>query len=122
MTHKPDITDPLDHLFAKARAETVEASPDLLARVLDDGLAAMPDPVQRAPAVPEPISLWAGFWDLIGGWPSATGLAASCIAGLWLGIMPPQGLSTLIDTAIGAQAASWLDTLDEPDLFSEVSG
>ena len=122
MTHKPNISDPLEDLFAQARAEPVEPSNDLLARILDDGLAAMPDAKREATiAAPQP-SFLAGFWDLIGGWPSATGLAAASVTGLWLGVMPPDGLSTFIDSATGAETATWLDTLVEPTLFQEVSG
>lgn len=96
-----DISDPfLDALFDEARdADT--ASPDLMARVLADAEAvqdaAMAAAVEAAPKVP----VWRAVLDAIGGWPAAAGLATAGLAGVWIGVTPPDVLSYEVAMVLG---------------------
>tara|TARA_R110002051_G_scaffold74641_3_gene135961 strand:- start:1759 stop:2115 length:357 start_codon:yes stop_codon:yes gene_type:complete len=86
----------LDDLFDAAQAQAPVVPDDLMARVLIDA--------QRAQAVQitaPKLSLFAGFLDMIGGWPSVGGLAMAGVAGLWFGVAPPQALSIWTAELIG---------------------
>lgn len=97
------MTDPkefeLDALFDPARAENPTPSDDLMARVLADAVAMQPK--TEAIAHPKPQSAWAGFWDMFGGWPALSGVAAAGVAGLWLGVTPPASVEQLTDDMFG---------------------
>ena len=91
----------LDELFAAARKESrQEASSDLLARVLSDAEAHQPKATDLVVTEVRRPSRWRQFIEVIGGWPSLTGLAAATVAGIWVGFsasttMLPNGLSDL---------------------------
>jgi hypothetical protein len=96
MTEQDRDKRALDALFAAARAEPARPDDALMARILAD--AAREQPRAAAPvrtrALPERGG-WRGWLDAIGGWPAAGGMALATVAGLWIGISPPQGLSTV---------------------------
>lgn len=79
----------LDAMFTAARDEAPLPSGDFMARLQDQAIAEMPVPGARATAP--------GFLEqlreALGGWKGASGLAAACAMGVWLGISPPAGLS-----------------------------
>ena len=82
----------LDDLFAEIRQVAPQPSEALMARIAADAATHMPRPE------PAPQGIWATLWDGLGGWIGAGGLAAATVAGLWIGIAPPDGLA---DTASG---------------------
>ena len=92
------MTDPnddfLDDLFATARRGDPVPGDDLVTRILADS-----DAVQDSWATPATptveLGLWARMLDVIGGWPALGGLAAATIAGVWVGIAPPAGVTDL---------------------------
>lgn len=86
----------LDDLLAAARTRPVAAPPDLLARVLDDGLALQPRPVSAAPCR-SGRGLWARLSGALGGAPALAGLAAATVAGLWLGFAQPTPVQAVAD-------------------------
>lgn len=94
----------LDALFEETRAARRDApdvspdvSPELLARILADaetvqeGFAAAPPHRAR----PAPAGVLQQISAALGGWPALAGLATASVAGLWLGISPPEGLSDM---------------------------
>ncbi len=108
MTDKQDKFDPLEDLFAQARAARPEASDPLMQRVLADADAVQQAAVSEAapPVVGEraaarnsgPGSVLASVvrfdWlrpltQALGGWAGMGGLAAACATGVWIGIAPP---------------------------------
>ena len=102
----------LEETFAAMRAEDVPLSEGLMDRIMMDAdsvLAAQAQPVAARPAV----SFGALIRDVIGGWPSFGGLAAATVAGLWIGISPPQVLTDL-------SAGLWGSTIEVPLLESDV--
>ncbi len=96
----------LDDLLARTAKRTVAPDSDLFARVLADAAALQPVPSQE---LHKRRSFTETLKDLIGGWPTLSGLATAGIAGLWFGIAPPAGLETL--------AAQILGTTEEIDLL-----
>lgn len=89
--------DTLDAAFAAARRPDPAPSEALMARVLADAEAAQSRPATREPRP----TRWSGFFDLLGGWPAVSGLAAAGVAGLWLGLAPPASVEDLAGTLLG---------------------
>lgn len=91
-------------LFAEARETGAVPSDDLMARILADAAAV---DAARHPAPETPgTGFWAGLVAAVGGWPGLGGLAAATVAGLWIGIAPPSGLSGLADAVFGSSSTS----------------
>ncbi|WP_380057676.1 hypothetical protein ACFE33_04880 [Falsihalocynthiibacter sp. SS001] len=90
----------LDALFAAEMNDTIEPSADLMARVLADAQEVQKSFAAVSPASPRQ-SIWRGMLAAVGGWPTFAGLATATIAGVWLGVSPPQGIDTLTDTMLG---------------------
>lgn len=86
----------LDDIFGTAKAQPTLVPDDLMARVMADAQSALVKP-DGAPKQ----SLFAGLFDIIGGWPSVGGLAMAGVAGLWFGVSPPAALSTWTAELIG---------------------
>ncbi len=102
----------LDDLFALAQAKPVMPSDDLMARILADA-----DAVQVAAPAPTQ-SIWADFFDIIGGWPSVGGLAMAGVTGVWFGIAPPATVTTFAADLIGTDVT--VDLLaDSSSYFAE---
>lgn len=104
----------LDDLFAAARAAAPSAPAALLARIEADGLRQQPGPVPRAVRAPAGLrGLFGRMVMAVGGLGGAAGLATATLAGLWIGIAQPQGLSTLTEgltAGLGVTAA--LDSVE----------
>jgi len=102
----------LDDLFAAARAAAPHPSAALLARVEADGLRLLPGSVAQLRR-PQPqrrglLGLFADMMRAIGGVGGAAGLATATLAGLWIGVVQPPGLSALTEgltAPLGAELA-----------------
>lgn len=97
MTERRNDTG-LDAFLAAARDEAPLPSGDFLARVEADALAEQARRVGMRPARPGPF---AQLRAVLGGWPGLAGLAATCAAGVWIGVNPPADLSDLWNAAAG---------------------
>lgn len=94
--------DDLDRLFAEARAEQHLPGDDLMARLMAD--AARNAPLRAAPIGPEKrFGGVMGFLAALGGWPALGGLAMATLAGLWIGIAPPESLNDFAASVLGEQ-------------------
>jgi len=117
---KRAITEPgddaLEALFAAARAECPETptlSDDFAARLMADARAAQPAGPRGGQVLAiGPRAPFAGLRDMLRaagfGWPSATGLAAAALAGLWIGYAPPaplEGVTALVLGEVGLSRA-----------------
>ena len=78
--------------FDAAKATPPAPSDALMARVLQDAVAAQPIPDAPLRARVSASSLWRDFLRAVGGWPAMAGLASAAVAGLWLGVAPPAAL------------------------------
>ncbi|MEM9318412.1 MAG: hypothetical protein AAGA70_05345 [Pseudomonadota bacterium] len=96
MTTEPDETE-LDAFFDAARRQP-GPSDDLIARVLADADA------QAAAPAPQPASkpTRKGVIDALGGWLTITGLAATCAAGLAIGVALPSAVMANSDGPLAA--------------------
>jgi len=110
------MTDPreldeagLDALFASARGAAARPSDDFLARLVMTAEAMQPTPARAA--APEPAAPRRGWLGLLGGWPALSGMAAATVAGFWIGVAPPAGLTTL--------AAEWTGQTVDVGLYGE---
>jgi hypothetical protein len=110
MTKKKDTENmrELDCLFEAARSETTTPSDALMAAILRDASAKMPQPAHISsrthsePTRPSGVlrSLFAG----LGGWQAVTALTASACFGLWIGYaMPEQAALVGMDTVAAGE-------------------
>ncbi|EEW25662.1 hypothetical protein [Rhodobacter ferrooxidans] len=103
----------LDDLFAMARADAPDASPALMARVLQDALDNQPVPASPRRAPPAK-----GFWSVlvaaVGGGAGLAGLGSATLAGLFFGLVQPAPLTALTEVL-------WQDTaVDQVELFPSI--
>lgn len=94
MTDQRD--DMLDDIFAQARAQAPQPGDALMARVLEGAV-----PPASPAHCPRRQGLWARLSDSLGGWPALGGLAAATVAGVWIGIAPPDSVENLAASVIG---------------------
>ncbi|MBS8228746.1 dihydroorotate dehydrogenase [Vannielia litorea] len=103
----------LESFFSAACADeavAAEPSPELLARVLEDGygvqdaLAAVP--AQAAPYPAPRRGIFAALLAAIGGAPGLAGLAAATVAGVWFGASPPEAVSNVTASLFAPASAS----------------
>lgn len=115
----------LESFFSAARADgtvAAEPSPELLARVLEDGygvqdaLAAAPAVVAASAPAPRPGRI-ASFFAAIGGAPGLAGLTAAALAGVWIGVRPPEGVSSVTASLFGSASAATEFSADDNALM-----
>lgn len=107
----------LDATFAQMCVDDVMPSEALIDRIMVDADRVLAAAIV-APVRPKQ-GLGAMLLDAIGGWPSLSGLAAATVAGVWIGVAPPDALSDL--------SAGYLGTTVEvsplgDDIFSGLDG
>ncbi len=95
-------------------APAADTPADLMARVLEDALAAQPAP---GAVMATPVSLWRQMLEGLGGWMSVGGLVAATATGFAIGLgalggEPSDlywmtGLDMFYDTDIGLTAYGW---------------
>jgi hypothetical protein len=108
MTTDPTSDPGLDALLDEARSLRAEPGPDLMARILADAAAHQPGRVAPVLAAPARLSWLA----LLGGWPALGSLAASALAGLWIGLAPPTALASAV-TGLWGEGVSLPVGLDD---------
>tara|TARA_R110000737_G_scaffold156641_2_gene185330 strand:- start:449 stop:880 length:432 start_codon:yes stop_codon:yes gene_type:complete len=119
----------LDALFAQARTEAhgeQMALPEALsARILADADSVLAEQaaqtqVRRARQAPVRSGFWRQLLTSIGGTPALAGLAVATVAGIWVGIVPPAGLQTGLQTVMGTTGTDDLFDIyfvDSSDVF-----
>ncbi|WP_303442048.1 hypothetical protein [Salipiger sp. 1_MG-2023] len=104
---------PLAPWFDAARDYAPLASGDWLARMEAMALAEQPAPRAVSRPVPGRRSGWLReALGQLGGWPAMAGLAAACVAGVWLGAVAPSdwtGMGTTDSLISAAEPASAYD-------------
>ena len=108
----------LDALFAEARDVMPRPGDDLMARILADAATAMRPvaaPVAAPVWAPGPTrSGWRSTLAAIGGWPALGGMALATMAGVWIGVAPPDRLNTLASGVWGETVSVQLYPDDDP--------
>ena len=104
--------DRLDAVLAQARCADVAVTDALMARVLADAAREQARlPVQAVRLRGSGPVAW--LHDLIGGWPALGGVLAAGLAGLWVGVAPPEAVETLAAGFLGqTQAVTFLPETD----------
>ncbi|KRS12804.1 hypothetical protein XM53_09525 [Roseovarius atlanticus] len=127
-TGKPE--DALTEAFAAARRTAPEPDADFLARVLadaedvQDGFARA-DRTEPFAEDRERLALrggWRGVFHALGGWPAVSGLSAAAVAGLWIGVAPPERLDATAQQVWGEDITLALQPDIGTDLFPEEEG
>lgn len=117
MSHDDDLTQ----MFESARKAAPEPSSDFLARVLADAQAMQPAAagvMTRAPLQRNSIAeFFSTLGDMIGGWPGFAGLASAAVAGVWIGISPPDTLIDPISAVLGGESSALFETLETDSGF-----
>lgn len=86
----------LDLFFDAAQAQPAEPSVDLMMRIADDADAQIEiTAIAAAPDIAPRMGLWATVLAVLGGWSAVAGVSTAAIAGLWIGIATPTGVSAL---------------------------
>jgi len=103
----PQRSDPpledtvLDALFDAVRSNSPEPSGDALARWVTDA-EAFADSYARPVVGETPQPSWLrDFWETLGGWRGGVGLATIAVAGVLIGVNPPE----VVDGLVGLAAA-----------------
>jgi len=107
------VPDALDQLFAQARAEQHEPGDDLMARIMADAMRNAPKQTSPTSTVKLPSGI-RGFLAALGGWPALGGLAMATVAGLWIGISPPDSLNDFAASVLGERVTVSLFPDDDP--------
>lgn len=107
MDKKADLFE-LDDLFSQARSRDALPKPDFMERVLQDALEAQAVHVQAAVTPPARTSWVRQLLSEIGGWPAVAGLATAGVAGLWIGINPPNLMATTAENFLGNNSDLYL--------------
>lgn len=93
--------------------EVPHVSKELSGRVLADAAAVLADQNAKKVAKAQKKSIFMSeFWELLGGWRGASGLATAAAAGLWFGVAQPTVLADVSDVIWGeTQSVSlfWAD-------------
>lgn len=108
-----DKTTELDETFAAMRAEDVPMSEGLMDRIMLDADMVLASGQPSVSPAPKERSFGALLQDVIGGWPTFSGLAAATVAGLWIGVSPPEALTDLT-------AGFWGSTIEVPLFESDI--
>lgn len=90
----------LDDTFAVMAASAVQPSEALLNAIMMDADSVLAVPI--TPRARAKSSFGAMILDVIGGWPSFSGLAAATVAGLWIGVSPPAAISDISAGYLGS--------------------
>jgi hypothetical protein len=99
------------------READVMPSEALMDRIMMDADSVLAAPV--APIARPTQGIGAMLLDVIGGWPSFGGLAAATVAGLWIGVAPPDALADLSAGYLGSTVEV---PLFEAGIFSGLDG
>lgn len=100
----------LNDTLAQMREADVPPSEDLMNRIMLDADMVL---ANAAPvAAPRKQTFGAAVLDVLGGWPTFSGLAAATVAGLWIGVVQPNALTDL-------SSGIWGGTIEVPLLESD---
>lgn len=120
MAETEDDMQRLNALFDQARSEKSEIPEGLRARILADAsLCRQQQQVQnRQNVAPAPVrAALAGVFDrslnaarqflrAVGGWPAMGGMVAATVAGVWIGLAPPEFVPDPVDLVQVATTAA----------------
>lgn len=115
MTDKQDLNVDLDDLFATARLHRPEPSSELLTRVQSDARHVQDDFLRPKPLIANRNRVFE-FVRELGGWPAMAGMCSATVAGIWIGVSPPENLVTTAQGLLGVYNAEFVvDVL--PDVY-----
>lgn len=104
----------LDQAFAEISAQKITPSEGVFDRIMFNADQVLADRAPDVSVTPVPAQgFGAALLDAIGGWMSLGGLTAAAVAGLWIGISPP-------DVLYNFSADAWGDTIEVPVLESDI--
>lgn len=98
----------LEALFNEARgAQDLRLPEDLTARILADAEQAASGR-EAPPRAPRRRAGWGAFLASIGGIPALAGLAAATVAGIWIGVTPPDAVQNGMQAFMGTASSEEL--------------
>ncbi|MDA8584909.1 hypothetical protein N9L47_01420 [Rhodobacteraceae bacterium] len=103
----------LEALFQAERTRAPEISPEFMARLEAEAVAAIPKPAPQIRSAPRRTSWLAGIF-------TASGLSGAALAGIWIGFAMPESFDTLTLTADNSVSlTAFLPGADMGSLFDE---
>ncbi|MEQ8922893.1 MAG: hypothetical protein RLN94_13605 [Roseovarius sp.] len=121
---EPENTDPLTAYFDAGKAARPEPGDALMARIMADADRVQAERAKAPAAVsaPERRGWPVRLAQALGGWPAMAGLAAATVAGLWIGVSAPAGLTGMAQEVIAGSEAAYLIDLDPDATFMLADG
>lgn len=113
-------------LLREAASRPAEASPEFMARMLDDALRLQPvrpAPARMRPGFTRRVALWIAGW-LAGLGAVSAGLSAAAAAGVLIGMAQPASLISVgetLDAALGGSPAAQAE-VEQLDLMPSLEG
>ncbi|MEM8774623.1 MAG: hypothetical protein AAGF53_06290 [Pseudomonadota bacterium] len=119
MTKKHDEKFDLNVFFDAARQAPLEPGADLLMKVQNQALEVQVQGAKKASE--QPKRRFADFLEALGGWPSLAGLSTAAVAGVWIGVAPPDSLALTAQTLLQSDVDVLSDFTVGFGLFEEAS-
>jgi len=120
-TEHPMMDDAeLEAFFTAARAETVDPSAALMARIVADAEAQAEarEALRQMPAPRAPRrGLIAAVIGGLGGWPAVAGMVTATVAGVWFGFAAPDQVNTLAGGLLWSDTAGSATSYDLEDIL-----
>ena len=123
MTDKDHVNKSLDEFFAAARDTPPKPSADLVTRILADAQSVQLARVRSTSAPPRKLqrsTLWAAvseFLWFIGGLRALLALSTAAVAGIWIGISPPDKMAEQVQSYLQGDGYNATDSLWSVDVL-----
>lgn len=117
MTKKYDDDFELDSLFEAARNTPQEPSPELLVTIQAQALQVQQSQQQNEPT-PRSRHRIAEIFESLGGWPSLAGVSTAALAGIWIGMAPPETVALTAQTLFDPSATDDLFEFSDDTVFA----
>ena len=115
------LVDPLEALFAQARGQAVEPSPDFLGRLLEDAYAAQPPMPAAPPVLVRQEAAASRLMQWLRRLAPPAGLATAALSGFWVGFAQPASLMAPVSSVKDVVAGSE-EVVEMVDLIPSLDG
>ena len=124
MTIEPENQDLLEAHFKTLQEKHPSPSADLVSRVLADAhdVQAAQLATKHAQGTALPSKRFSGILASFGGWPAMAGFAAATVAGVWIGINPPETIALTAQSILTDTDAFYAVDFDPTNVFVNIGG
>lgn len=110
--------DDLDDIFASARSGAMQPSQGLMVRVLADAEAEQARHLRPAAVATKPPGFWTRLAGVFGGAGPLAGIGTAALAGLFVGFVQPQAVTTMAGYwQTGSSSSETVELIPDVDAF-----